>query len=207
VAELAFGLMLAAARGIGRSHASMLEGGWPKLFGPELAGRTLGILGFGRLLARYAQAFGMTVIAYDPYLLPEQFDADGVCSVGFDECVTSTDFVSLHLPAEHGAPPLLDRQVLSSMKRGAILVNAARGGLVDETALAELLHDGHLGGAGVDAFSTEPPAGNPLLSAPNVVLTSHLGACSHEANRDMGVMVAEDVVRVLNGREPQHAAS
>ncbi|MCX2730133.1 phosphoglycerate dehydrogenase [Saccharopolyspora sp. NFXS83] len=209
VAELAFGLMLAAARGIGHSHADVVGGGWPKLFGPELAGRTLGVLGFGRIgriLGDYARAFGMTVRAYDPYLPAEVFAEHGAEAVDFAGCVAGSDFLSLHLPGDPAAPPLLDRAALESMRRGAILVNTARGGLVDEAALAELLHSGHLGGAGVDAFSVEPPAGNPLLSAPNAVLTSHLGACSHEANQQMGRMVAEDVVRVLTGSEPANEA-
>ncbi|MEU6132179.1 phosphoglycerate dehydrogenase [Saccharopolyspora sp. NPDC047091] len=210
VAELAFGLMLAAARGIGRSHAEVIGGGWPKPFGPELAGRTLGILGFGRigrLLGGYATAFGMDVLAHDPHLPAEVFAEHGVRSAGFADCLTGSDFVSLHLPGDPGAAPLLDRAALESMRPGSILVNTARGGLVDEPALADLLHSGHLGGAGVDAFSVEPPAGNPLLTAPNAVLTSHLGACSHEANRQMGRMVAEDVVRVLTGADPVHEAS
>lgn len=208
VAELAFGLMLAAARGIGGSHAAVREGGWPKLFGPELHGRTLGVLGFGRigrLLAGYASAFGMDVVAHDPYLDAESFAAQGVRGVSFQECVSEVDFLSLHLPGSQDGP-LLDREALASMRQGAVLVNTARGGLVDESALAELLTGGHLGAAGIDAFSVEPPAGNPLLTAPNVVLTSHLGACSHQANHNMGALVAEDVARVLHGEPPLREA-
>ena len=210
VAELTFGLMIGAARRIAAAHTAVVSGDWPKFYGPELAGRTLGIVGcgrIGRLLAGYAQAFGMTVIGYDPFLEPEELTARGVRPVGLDECLTGSDFVSLHLPAEPGRPPLLDRRALEAMKPGACLVNAARGGLVDEVALADLLHSGHLGAAALDAFEAEPlPDGSPLRTAPNVLLTPHIGACSHEANRNMGVMVAEDVARVLRGEQPHHTA-
>ncbi|MFI6732575.1 phosphoglycerate dehydrogenase [Nonomuraea sp. NPDC050451] len=201
VAELAFGLLLAAARKIARSDAEVRAGGWPKLFGPELAGRTLAIIGYGRigrLVAGYARAFGMTVLAHDPYATIED-----VRSAGLAECLAEADCVSLHLPGTPGAPPLLGRAELESMKPGAILVNTARGGLVDEAALAALLREGRLGGAALDAFADEPPAADsPLRDAPNTVLSAHVGACTYEANRDMGVMVAEDVLRVLRGEPP-----
>ncbi|MFC3999064.1 phosphoglycerate dehydrogenase [Nocardiopsis sediminis] len=210
VAELTFGLILSATRKIGRAHTEVLDGGWPKLFGRELAGSTLGIIGFGRigrLLAGYGRAFGMDVVAYDPYLAPEAFAEHGARGVGLDECVTGADVLSLHLPAEPGAAPLLDRARMESMRPGSCLVNAARGGLVDEAALADLLHSGHLGAAALDAFAVEPLGESPLRTAPNLVLTSHIGACSREANRTMGVMVAEDVVRVLAGGDPRHEAT
>ncbi|GAB3466470.1 phosphoglycerate dehydrogenase [Streptomonospora sediminis] len=209
VAELTFGLLLDAARRITRTHTEVLGGGWPKHFGPELAGRTLAVIGFGRigrLLAGYARAFGMDVVAHDPFLEEAAFAEHGVRPLGLQECLAEGDFVSLHLPGG-GDGPLLDRAALGSMKQGACLVNAARGGLVDEDALAGLLHSGHLAAAALDAFGREPLDGaSPLRTAPNVVLTSHIGACTHEANRNMGAMVAEDVVRVLRGDEPRHAA-
>lgn len=211
VAELAFGLMLAAARKLGTAHTAVLDTRWPKPFGPELAGKTLGILGFGRigrLLAGYAGAFGMRVLAHDPHLDTDEIAAHGARPAGFAECLREAEFVSLHLPGDSDDRPLLDRAALESMQRGAVLVNTARGGLVDGEALAELLHRGQLGGAGVDAFAVEPPsARDPLLNAPNTVLTPHIGACSHEANHDMGVTVATDVVRVLSGREPDNEVS
>ncbi|PSK98418.1 D-3-phosphoglycerate dehydrogenase [Murinocardiopsis flavida] len=210
VAELTFGLMLSAARQIGTAHTAVRAGSWPKLFGPELAGRTLGIVGFGRigrLLAGYGHAFGMTVVAHDPHLPPGVFAEHHARPVELDACVSGSDFLSLHLPAEPGAPPLLDRTRLASMRAGACLVNAARGGLVDEDALADLLRSGHLGAAALDAFAAEPLGDSALRTAPNLVLTSHIGACSYEANRTMGVLVAEDVVRVLRGAEPRNEAA
>ncbi|MFC4012616.1 phosphoglycerate dehydrogenase [Nonomuraea purpurea] len=204
VAELAFGLMLAAARKIAQSDAAIRAGGWPKLFGPELVGKTLGIIGYGRigrLVAGYARAFGMTVVVHDPYATL----GGEVRAAGLAECLAEADYVSLHLPATPGAPPLLGRAELESMKPGAILVNTSRGGLVDEEALAELLHAGRLGGAALDAFADEPPsAGSPLRDAPNTVMSAHIGACTYEANRDMGVMVAQDVLRVLRGETPMN---
>ncbi|MBK1786336.1 phosphoglycerate dehydrogenase [Prauserella cavernicola] len=206
VAELTFGLLLDVARGISANDRAVRDGGWPKTFGVELAGRGLGIVGFGRIgrmLAGYAAAFGMHVTAHDPYLPADAFG--DVASADLDTTLDS-DVVSLHLPAVPGATPLLDRQRLTAMRKGAILLNAARGGLVDEEAAAELLHSGHLGGAGFDAFAVEPPGDSRLLSAPNVVLTAHIGACSREANRAMGIAVVEGVLAVLDGSEPRHAA-
>ncbi|MEV6594643.1 phosphoglycerate dehydrogenase [Streptomyces acidicola] len=207
VAEYTFGLLLSASRGITASHGGVVAGEWPKLFGPELAGRTLGVVGFGRigrLLAGYGAAFGMTVLAHDPFVT----EAPGAESVGLDELLARADVVSLHLPADPEAGPLLSRERLAAMKPGALLVNAARGGLVDEEALAALLTDGHLGGAALDAFAHEPlPADSPLRTAPGVLLTSHMAACTPEANRAMGVLVAEDVVRVLAGEPPLRPAT
>ncbi|AOS61032.1 phosphoglycerate dehydrogenase [Actinoalloteichus hymeniacidonis] len=206
VAELTFGLLLDVARGISANDRAVRAGGWPKTFGVELAGRSLGILGFGRigrLMAGYAEAFGMNVVAHDPFLA-----ADAFGSVASADLATTLDcdVVSLHLPAAPGAGPLLDRERLSAMRPGSILLNAARGGLVDEQALADLLHSGHFAGAGFDAFALEPIGDSPLASAPNVVLTAHIGACSREANAAMGIAVAEGVLSVLGGTEPRHSA-
>ncbi|MFJ5226643.1 phosphoglycerate dehydrogenase [Streptomyces sp. NPDC088400] len=209
VAEFTFGLILDASRRITASHQRVSDGDWPKLFGPELAGKTLAVIGFGRigrLLTGYALAFGMTVLAHDPYVGDEDIAAQGARPGGLDDCLAQADIVSLHLPADPGSGPLLHRGRLASMKPGALLVNAARGGLVDEEALAGLLKDGHLGGAALDAFAQEPLGDSPLRTAPNVLLTSHMAACSHEANRAMGVMIAEDVVRVLAGESPLRPA-
>ncbi|MEU6351891.1 phosphoglycerate dehydrogenase [Streptomyces sp. NPDC047072] len=207
VAEYTFGLILSASRGIFASHQGVAAGEWPKLFGPELHGRTLGVIGFGRigrLVAGYGAAFGMRVLAHDPYVP----DPPGAEPAALGELLARADVVSLHLPADPAAGPLLDRTRLTSMKRGALLVNAARGGLVDEETLAALLTDGHLGGAALDAFAHEPLLpDSPLRGAPNVLLTSHMAACGQEANRLMGVTVAEDVVRVLAGDEPLNPAT
>ncbi|MEE4592437.1 phosphoglycerate dehydrogenase [Streptomyces sp. DSM 41524] len=210
VAEYTFGLLLSAARSLTASHTAVAAGGWPKLFGPELHGKTLGIVGFGRigrLLAGYARAFGMELLAHDPYVPEADVRAHGAEPAALDALLERADAVSLHTPPDPSGAPLLDRARLAAMKPGAILVNAARGGLVDERALADLLGSGHLGAAALDAFGTEPlPADHPLRGAPRTVLTSHMAACTPEANQAMGAMVAEDVVRVLAGEEPRHPA-
>ncbi|AXK36882.1 hydroxyacid dehydrogenase [Streptomyces armeniacus] len=208
VAEFTFGLILDAARQLTGSHTAVAEGGWPKPFGPELHGRTLGVVGFGRigrLVTGYGLAFGMRPLVHDPHVPDHDITAAGAEPLTLDGLLTRSDVVTLHLPADPYGRPLLDRARLASMRPYAMLVNAARGGLVDETALAELLHAGHLGAAALDAFSTEPlPAAHPLRTAPRALLTSHIAACTPEANRAMGLMVAEDVTRVLAGREPLH---
>ncbi|KAK1185704.1 phosphoglycerate dehydrogenase [Streptomyces sp. NBS 14/10] len=208
VAEYTFGLLLSATRSLAASHTAVAAGGWPKLFGPELHGKTLGIVGFGRigrLLAGYARAFGMELLAHDPYVAEADVRAHGAEPVALDALLVRADAVSLHTPPDPSGTPLLDRARLAAMKPGAILVNAARGGLVDERALADLLGSGHLGAAALDAFSTEPlPADHPLRTAPRTLLTSHMAACTPEANQAMGAMVAEDVIRVLAGEEPHH---
>ncbi|MFD7202435.1 phosphoglycerate dehydrogenase [Streptomyces sp. NPDC059893] len=210
VAEYTFGLLLSATRSLTASHVAVAAGGWPKLFGPELRGKTLGIIGFGRigrLLAGYARAFGMELLAHDPYVPDAGIRAHGAEPATLETLLARADAVSLHTPPDPSGTPLLDRARLAAMKQGAILVNAARGGLVDEHALADLLGSGHLGAAALDAFSTEPlPADHPLREAPRTLLTSHMAACTPEANRAMGAMVADDVVRVLAGNEPLHQA-
>ncbi|MFC7327435.1 phosphoglycerate dehydrogenase [Marinactinospora rubrisoli] len=207
VADLAFALILACARQVVAGHASVTGGGWGPLFGPELAGKTLGVLGYGRIgqqVARRAAGFRMRVLAHDPFWPDSDIARAGAVPAGLDECVAAADVLTLHMPATPGAPPVLSRERLATMKPHAILVNTARGGLVDEVALAEMLHAGRLGGAGMDVYATEPPGDGPLVGAPRTVLTPHIGACTHEANRAMGTTVAADVVRVLQGREPEH---
>ncbi|WP_264667567.1 phosphoglycerate dehydrogenase [Arthrobacter sp. VKM Ac-2550] len=206
VADLTIGLMLALARQLVQAHITMLAGRWDRFHGVELGGRTLGLLGFGRIgqaVARRASAFGMNIIAYDPYLQDEAFANQGVQRASLDECISNSDFLSLHLPGSAGDRPLLDAARLDAMRRGAFLINAARGGLVDEDHLAGLLDDGHLAGAALDAFATEPlQAGSPLALLPNVILTPHIGAFTDKANATMGAMVVADIARVLRGEEP-----
>ncbi|MET8469160.1 phosphoglycerate dehydrogenase [Streptomyces sp. NPDC006422] len=209
VAEYTFGLILDATRGITASHTAVAAGGWPKHFGCELHGQNLGIVGFGRigrLVAGYAHAFGLRVLAHDPHIPDDALRTAGAEPATLDALLAAADLVTLHLPP--AAAPLLTARRLAVMKPGAALVNAARGGLVDESALADALHSGHLSAAALDAFTTEPlPADHPLRTAPRTVLTSHMAACTPQANRAMGVTVAEDILRVLSGREPLHPAS
>lgn len=203
VADLTLALILAVARRLPEADASCRAGEWRRFPGLELAGKTLAILGYGRIgraVAARALAFGLTVVAYDPYV--SDFGPD-VRPAALADALAAADIVSLHLPG--GGGPILDRTALLSLREGAIVVNAARGDLVDETALAELLTSGHLRGAALDATAREPlPTDSPLLTAPNLLLTPHIGAQTDLANRAMGIAVAEDVVRVLGGEAPRN---
>lgn len=209
VADLTLGAMLSIARQLPAAHQSMLTGRWETFPGVELCGRTLGILGFGRIgqgVAKRAKAFDMDVVAYDPYVPDKALTDAGVGVASLDEVVAVADFLTLHLPGDPGAAPLLDAKRMDSMKQGAFLINAARGGLVDEQHLVELLSTGHLAGAALDAFAHEPLGlDHPLLSAGNVLLTPHVGAYTDRANAAMGIAVAIDVARVLRAEEPHNA--
>jgi D-3-phosphoglycerate dehydrogenase len=204
VADLAFALLLATVRRIVPAHTATAAGRWERFYGPELTGRTLAVIGFGRIgqaVARRAAGFDMIVVAYDPYVPDERIAALGAQPLPLEECLRRADAVTLHVP---GGPPLLDADRLALMKPGAYLVNTARGDLVDEQALADALTSGRLAGAGLDAFATEPPTGSPLLTAPNVVLTPHMGAFSDDANAAMGTTVVRDIARVLRGEQPHN---
>ncbi|MEU5870993.1 phosphoglycerate dehydrogenase [Glycomyces sp. NPDC047369] len=205
VADLTLALILATARRLPEADASCRAGEWRRFPGLELAGKTLAILGYGRIgraVAARALAFGLKVVAYDPYVPDDAFGPDAR-PAALADALAAADIVSLHLPG--GGGPILDRTALTSLREGAIVVNAARGDLVDESALAELLSSGHLRGAALDATASEPlPSDSPLLTAPNLLLTPHIGAQTDLANRAMGMAVAEDVVRVLTGRAPRN---
>lgn len=206
VADLTFALLLSAGRRVPEADASVRSGAWNQFFGMELHGRTLGLVGFGRIgqeVAKRAHGFGLRVQAHDPFLADAVIREAGVRPAALDEVFATSDIVSLHVPMPADGSVLVSRDLLGTMRPGSGLVNTARGGLVDTVAAAEYLHSGHLGFMGVDAFETEPvPAGHPLLQAPNVVLTPHMGAFSDGANAAMGVAVVEDVARVLRGVRP-----
>ncbi len=194
--ELAFGLLLAAARRIPAADRSIRGGAWDRrgLAGMQLSGHTLGVVGLGRIgteMARRARAFGLSVLGYDPYVGPERAEEIGVRMTELDELLARSDFVTLHLPLTAETEGLLDAARIARMRPGAILVNAARGGLVDEEALAGALRSGHLAAAALDVFETEPlPEGHPLRDAPNLVLTPHIGASTPEAQARVAVEIA-----------------
>jgi D-3-phosphoglycerate dehydrogenase len=206
VADLAFALLLATVRQLVPAHTATAAGRWERFFGPELTGRTLAVIGFGRIgqaVARRAAGFDMTVVAHDPFVPDERIAELGAQPLALEACLRRADAVTLHVPGA-GGRPLLDAERIALLKPGAYLVNTARGDLVDEQALADALTSGRLAGAGLDAFATEPPAGSPLLTAPNVVLTPHMGAFSDDANAAMGTTVVRDIARVLRGEPPHH---
>ena len=205
VADLTLALLLAVARKVVPAHNVTVAGGWKNLTGMELRNKVLGIVGLGRIgreVCLRGQGFGMRVVAHDPY--PNHgFAADHqVTFVPLDELLATADVVTLHLPAEQVAGPLLGAAEFARMKPGALLLNTARGALVDETALVATLRSGRLGGAGLDAFVDEPPVGSPLLTAPNVVLTPHIGGSTVDGRRRMGEQVIENLLRVRRGEPP-----
>lgn len=205
VADLAVGLMLACLRQIPAADRAAHEGAWNGMVGEELAGKRVGILGWGRIgrnVARRLAGFDVSFLVHDPFVDAEAVVASGAQPLALDDLLAQADIVSLHLPLTPETHNLLDATRLAQMKPGAYLINTARGGIVDETALLGLLQTGHLRGAGLDCFAVEPPIGNPLLALPNVVVTPHIGAQTREAIARMGAIAAENVLRVLGGEEP-----
>ena len=203
-AEHAFGLLLALSRNIPQAHAALKEGRWERarFAGLELADKTLGVVGFGRIgqqVARRARAFEMDVLAYDPYVAPERFRDFGATMVeSLEELLAESDFLTLHLSLTEETRGLIDRTRLDGARDGIRIVNAARGELVDEEALAEALRSGKVAGAALDVFSEEPYSG-PLLELDNVIVTPHLGASTQEAQDRAGIIVAEQVAAALDG--------
>lgn len=193
VAEITFGLMLSAVRQLGRANLSMKEHKWEKkaLSGTELFGKTLGIIGGGRIglaVAERALAFGMKVIVYDVIKVETKLS---VSQVGLDELLAQSDIITLHIPKQ--ATPILGREEFMKMKNGVILVNAARGGVVDEAALLEALNSGKVKAAALDVYAKEPPAEFTLIDHPNVIASPHIGAAAEEGQKRAGL----EVVRIL----------
>jgi D-3-phosphoglycerate dehydrogenase len=203
-AEHAVALLLAQARNIPQAHAALVAGKWErsKWEGVELHGKTLGVVGLGRigaLVAQRALAFGMRLCAYDPYVSPDRARQMGVELMALDELVATCDFITIHLPKTPETAGLIGRDLLAKAKRGLRIVNAARGGILDEEALLEALESGQVAGAALDVFSTEPCTDSPLFALPTVVATPHLGASTAEAQDKAGVTIAEQVILALAG--------
>ncbi len=199
VAELVLGMMLTLARHITVADATMKAGKWEKknLEGTEIAGKTLGLVGFGRigqLLAHKAVALGMDVIAYDPFVTVQ---SEGVHPASLEDVLRQSDYISLHVPGGEGTKGLIGAAQFAMMKKSAYLVNAARGGVVDEAALYEALSSGQIAGAATDVYSEEPPkseASAKLIALPNLVALPHLGASTREALERVGGEVADLVI-------------
>jgi D-3-phosphoglycerate dehydrogenase len=203
-AEHAVALLLAQARNIPQAHAALVSGKWErsKWEGVELHGKTLGVVGLGRigaLVAQRALAFGMRLCAYDPYVSPERAKRMGVELMSLEDLVSEADFLTIHLPKTAETAGLVGRELLERAKPGIRIVNAARGGILDEDALAEAIRSGHVQGAAVDVFSSEPCTESPLFELESVVVTPHLGASTVEAQDKAGVTIAEQVTLALAG--------
>ena len=203
-AELAISLLLASARFISPAHTALKNGKWArsKYTGAELFEKTIGIVGFGRigqLVATRMQAFGMNVIAYDPYLAPARAAQLGAKLVDLNELLKNSDFISIHLPKTKETANLIGKDALAKVKPTVRIINAARGGVLDENALYEALKEGRVAGAGLDVFATEPCTDSPLFTLDNVVATPHLGASTDEAQERAGIAVAISVRKALSG--------
>jgi D-3-phosphoglycerate dehydrogenase len=207
VAELAIAHMLSLARHLTFSDKSMKAGLWEKkkLMGVELSGKTLGLVGCGRIgaeVAARAVAFGMEVYAYDPYL-SEEVQAKIPCTfTSLEDLLGRSDFISIHSLLTDETRGMIGKEQFEMMKDGAYVINCARGPIIDEKALLEALEKGKIGGAALDVFEKEPPEGSPLLIAPNVAFTPHLGASTTEAQVKAGTTTAEQVDKVLSGEKP-----
>ncbi len=205
-AEHTFALMLGLVRRIARADASVRRGEWDRsrFRGIELSGKTLGIVGAGRIgteVAKRARAFGMRVVAYDPYLPPESAATAGIELVALDELLRSADIVSIHVPLTRETRHMIGPDQLALMKPSAYLVNVARGGVLDERALARALGEGKLAGAALDVFEQEPlPPDHPLIALENTLLVPHLGAATREAQASSGVEVCRAVRDALLAR-------
>ncbi|HMN84177.1 MAG TPA: hydroxyacid dehydrogenase [Burkholderiaceae bacterium] len=209
VAEMTLGLVLDVSRRITESDRRLRsERGFSReaLTGREISGRTIGLVGIGevgRRVAALARAFGMPVLATDPYVDPAEIARRGAQPVGLDELLERSDFVSLHCPRDASTLNMIDEAAFARMKPGAVFISTARGGIHDEDALARALAGGHLAGAGLDVWQQEPPPlDSSLLKLPNVVATFHTAGVTGEARRTIAAMSAEQIVTVLAGRRP-----
>ena len=206
VAELAFGMMLALVRELPRADAAMKAGKWLKkeLEGVELYGKTLGIIGFGRIgaaVAKRALAFDMQVLGFDLFRDAAGIASDGGSPVSFDEIIAQSDFLSLHLPLSATTKNMINAEAIAKMKKGVYIIDAARGGIIDEEALLAALNSGQVAGAALDVFSAEPPGLTPLVAHPKVIATPHIGAQTLEAQSRAGYDIATEVAAALKGEK------
>jgi len=210
VADLAFALMMAAARGIVKVDTMTRSGGWPKFLGSSVWGKTIGIVGtgaIGRAFARRLAGFSVKMLLFDI-----RQDVDFALSIGgeyvaFDRLLAESDFISLHVPLNSATKGLIGPMQLAMMKPSSYLINTARGGIVDEDALADAIEEGKIAGAALDVFLHEPPVGSRLAKSDKVVITPHMGSHTKEAVAAMGMMAARNLIDALDGKMPQHTAN
>lgn len=208
VAELTLALILSMAREIPRADAALKKGEWLKsgLMGVELYNKTLGLVAVGRIgaaVAGRAAAFGMKVIACDPFLSPDDIRQRQAHPTTLDELLAASDYISIHTPLTPQTQNLFSTEAFAKMKDGVRIICAARGGVVDEAALLAALESGKVAGAALDVFATEPPGISPLVSHPKVICTPHVGAQTHEAQNRAGADIAAEVIAVLEDRDPK----
>ncbi|MDP3980799.1 MAG: phosphoglycerate dehydrogenase [Chlamydiota bacterium] len=201
-AEHTFSMMLALSRNIPQANASMREGKWDrkKYTGVELCGKTLGVIGLGRIgleVAKRAIAFQMKVIASDPFLSPEKASKYDIEPVDLDTLYSRADYISIHTPMTSDTKGMINAEVIQKMKKGVRIINCARGGIIKEKDLYDALISGWVAGAALDVYEEEPPTGSPLLDLPNVIATPHLGAATAEAQINVAIEIAHQVIQAL----------
>jgi D-3-phosphoglycerate dehydrogenase len=211
-AEHTLALMYGMARRTAAADASMRRGEWKRsqFTGTELRAKTLGIVGLGKIgqaIAKRARAMEMTVIGSDPFVTQEQAATFGVELVSFEDLVVRADVITVHVPKTRTTTGLINAAAIAKMKPGVMLLNVARGGIMDEQDVADALRSGRIAAAAFDVFNTEPPTGSPLLDAPNTLLTPHLGASTAEAQIAVAEEVAEQILEVLDGRPARYAVN
>ena len=204
VADLAIALLLCLVRQLPFLDRKTREGQWIRSIGIELYEKTFGILGLGavgKAVARRAGGFSMRILACDPDMDTEYARANGITAVTFEELLRESDFLSLHLPLKADTRYVISAEAMQSMKKGAIIINTARGGIIDEAAAAALLESGHLGGLGLDVYETEPPRDSAFFRMDNVILTPHTAAHTAEAVAAMAALSVQNLIDVLSGRD------
>ena len=215
-AEMTIALLMAVVRTVPQANASLKNGEWKResFKGFEISGKTVGLVGLGavgKVVARILNGFGARVLAYDPFVTDEQADRMGVQKVELDALLTHCDVVSVHVPLNEATKNLIGASAFQTMKNGVVLLNAARGGVVDEAALLDALKSGKVAAAGLDVFAQEPFAPGSiaaqLVALDNVVATPHLGALTHDAQEKVAVQAVEQLVLVLEGKQPQYAVN
>ncbi len=211
-AEHTLALLMALARHLPQADASMRSGKWDRkdYLGTEIRGKTLGIVGLGKIgseVARRAVAMEMRVLAHDPFVPVERVRALGVESVDFEQLIMLSDFITVHPPLTASTQGMIGEAEMARMKDGVRLINVARGGIIDEAALAAAVASGKVGGAAIDVFTAEPPKDNPLIGDPRIIVTPHLGASTAEAQERVAVDVAEQIVEVLAGKPARYAVN
>ncbi|MEK6557142.1 MAG: phosphoglycerate dehydrogenase, partial [Candidatus Margulisiibacteriota bacterium] len=212
-AEQTFALLMAMARNIPKAHVSVQKGEWNRsqFTGVELAGKTLGVVGLGKIgkrVVRYAQGIGMSIVGYDPYVSEEHASQLGIQLLNLDDLLKRADFITFHIPRTKETQNLIDKNKIEMMKDGVYIVNCARGGIIVEKDLRAALESGKVRGAAVDVFEVEPILpDNPLIGAKNIITTPHLGASTMEAQENVAIDVAQQIKSVLSGGEASAAVN
>lgn len=204
VADMAIGLMLAAARKITFLDSQVKAGRWPRTSGKEIYKKTMGILGLGAIgkaVALRAKGFSMDILAYDPYFDENFAGEHKIKKCTLEEVISSSDFITLHLPVTESTRNIIDEDSIKNMKDGVVIINTSRGGLINEQAMYNGLKSGKIAGLGLDAFDKEPPENSALFEFENVIATPHAGAHTAEAVDKMALMSAENAIAVLSGKE------